>query len=277
MSASFSPRFAGVRRRTALVSGTAMAIAACGLWVPVSASAHAPSAPLSTETFGFLGPVEQPVGVPRGMHVAEVRVIGGKGGSTYSSTARQPKSLVTGGEGAQVSGTIAVIPGQYLTLRVGGYGGDADSNLNPGRGGWGATGNGGRGGGSSSIDGAGGGGASSIEIDGQTIVIAGGGGGGGGLGYTTGIDAGGPGGSSGATVDPGHNGKGPNAGKGGGGRGNGVPAGGGGGNGSHLGGAGGGAGSSEVTSRLTASSVIRGSTKDGDGLISITWKASQSR
>jgi hypothetical protein len=81
----------------------------------------------------------------------------------------------------------------------------ADSNLNPGPGGWSPTGNGGRGGGShgaSPIDGAGGGGATSLAV-------------------------------AGTTVDPGHNGKGPGGGAGGGGS-NGTPGGGSGGNGTNF-------------------------------------------
>jgi hypothetical protein len=247
-----------------------------------------------TETFTYRGPsADQSVIVPGGASVADVRIIGGKGGGAKSGD-----TYITGGDGALVTGKIAVTAGQTLRLRVAGFGGDADGNRNPGAGGWGATGYGGRGGGSSRGDGGGGGGASSIEIGTPAVrvAVAGGGGGAGGMGFAGGSDAGGPGGSTGVTVDPGHNGKGIGAGKGGGGAANGVPAGGGGGNGSNLGGAGGGGGagligggggggggtgggggggggaaSSDVTSLLTASSVVRGVTSDGNGLIVITW------
>lgn len=237
-----------------------------------------------------MGPVAQTVVVPAGVTTADVRVIGGKCGG--SQTPADP--YVTGGDGAQVSGRIAVTAGQVLTLKVAGYGGDADFDIHPGAGGWGATGNGGRGGGASYGDGGGGGGASAVEIGGEMVVVAGGGGGAGGVGiyYTRG----GPGGSSGGTVDPGHNGTGLGAGKGGGGGAESHGAGGGGRNGSNLGGAGGGggagarggaggagggtgggggggggAGSSHYTARLEAPVVVRGGTSDGNGLIFITW------
>jgi hypothetical protein len=282
--------------RGVLAAGTAVVIAAWGAWAPVSglasASARLPAASL-TETFGYVGPVAQAVIVPAGASAAEVRVVGGKGGTTETSG-----RSTTGGDGAQVSGRIAVTPGQVLTLKVAGHGGDPGDYYHPGEGGWGATGDGGQGGINSGAtgDGAGGGGASGLEVDGHTVVTAGGGGGAGGWGVLSFYYHGGPGGSSGATADPGHNGDGPGAGKGGGGAANGQPAGGGGGDGSSFagggggggagftggaggsggalgggGGGGGGAGSSHYTSRLVAPAVVRGSTSDGNGLIFITW------
>jgi hypothetical protein len=285
-----------VGRRGAVAAGAAVALAAWGVSAPVSASASVrrPAAPF-TATYHYRGAVLQTVIVPAGASVAAVRVIGGKGGRARSGT-----SFITGGDGAQVSGRIAVTAGQVLTLAVAGYGGDADGDRSPGAGGFGGTGYGGRGGGSSVEDGGGGGGASSIEICcvPERVVVAGGGGGAGGQGLFGGVDQGGPGGSSGATVDPGHNGKGPGAGKGGGGAANGAPAGGAGGNGSNSGGAGGGGGagltggggggggglgagggggggaaSSDFTPRLEASSISRGTTSDGNGLIEITWNS----
>jgi hypothetical protein len=276
-----------------------MAAAASSLWVSGVVSGQVSRALPVTETFSYRGHLAQSVVVPAGTTVAEVRAIGGKGGGAYENSDHSGE-YYTGGDGAQVSGEIAVTPGQVLTVKVAEYGGDSDYNRNPGKGGWGATGNGGRGGGATHGDGGGGGGATSVEIAGcetcthSLVLLAGGGGAGGGRGYIGG--GGGPGGSSGATVDPGHDGKGPGAGKGGGGGGNGTPAGGGGGNGSNLGGAGGGggagstggsgggggglgggggggggAGSSQITSRLTKHNIIRGGTSDGNGLVSITW------
>jgi hypothetical protein len=262
--------------------------------VPASASVQAPSASL-TETFTYHGAQAQTVVVPEGATIADVRIIGGKGGS-----AKNAGRSITGGDGALVTGALPVTAGQLLILKVAGYGGDAtgyNHDANPGPGGWGATGNGGRGGGGSSVgDGGGGGGASGLQIGGETI-LAGGGGGAGGYGFRGTGDPGGPGGSSGATVDPGHNGSGSGAGKGGGGGANGAPVGGGGGNGTFYGGGGGGgggagsagggggtgggfgggggggggAGSSHLTTRLSGASVVRGSTSDGNGLIVITW------
>jgi hypothetical protein len=245
-----------------------------------------------TETFGYVGPHPQSFTVPAGVYSVEVAVIGGKGGS-----AEVPGYSFTGGDGARVHGWIGVTAGETLTLRVGGYGGDADGNSHPGDGGWGARGSGGRGGSSSSRgDGGGGGGDSSLSVGTELTVLAGGGGGAGGAGFTAVVDRGGPGGSSGETVDPGHNGKGPGAGAGGGGAASLVSSGGGGGNGSSAGGAGGGggagylgggggtggrfgggggggggAGSSRHLPRLIGPSVVRGTTPDGNGLITIIW------
>jgi hypothetical protein len=260
---------------------------------PALASVQSPTASL-TETFGYVGPVAQRVIVPAGASSAKVRLIGGKGGSAKSIGVD-----TTGGDGALVSGSIAVSHGEVLTLTVAGYGGDSNGRAYPGAGGWGAGGYGGRGGSTDgSGDGGGGGGASSLDIDNHAVALAGGGGGGAGSGAYATVDAGGPGGSSGATVDPGHDGKGPGRGRGGGGAANGAPGGGGGGPGNYLGGAGGGggagfggggggdgggvgggggggggAGSSHYTSLLQEPAVIRGTTSDDNGLISITWDA----
>jgi hypothetical protein len=292
-------RVAGVAG-VAGVTGVALTVAAWGVWAPVPASGQAPPAPSATETFTYQGAVSQTAVVPADVSMADVRVVGGKGGGSHSGD-----TYITGGDGAQVSGVIAVTPGEVLTVEVGGVGGDvANNSTDPGEGGWGATGDGGRGGDSDYyLDGGGGGGASSLEIANcegcasSTVAVAGGGGGGGGRGLFSGPYDGGPGGSSGATVDPGHNGKGPGAGKGGQGGANGVPSGGsGGGSGYALGGGGGGggagilggtgggggvsgggggggggAGSSQVSSRLTDPSVVRGSTSDGNGLVVVAW------
>jgi hypothetical protein len=277
--------------RGALVAGLAVAMAAWGAWVPAPVSARPVSARpavLVTETFGYVGPHAQQTIVPEGASVAHVRVVGGMGGSSDFNG-----EYVTGGDGAQVSGPIAVTAGEVLTLKVAGSGGDADVIVFPGGGGWGGTGYGGGGGTSAWGDGGGGGGASTLAIGDHTVVEAGGGGGAGGRGFNV-FTGGGPGGSSGATVDPGHDGRGLGAGLGGRGALNGVGAGGGGGNGSagggggggggagyrgglgggggSFGGGGGGGGGAGSTLRaLPDSSVVRGVTSDGNGLIEITW------
>jgi hypothetical protein len=280
-------------RRGALVAWAAVALAAWGGWLPASASAsgRAPAAPLNDE-FRYVGPgIEQTVIVPAGASSAEVRVVGGKGGSTV------PAGNITGGDGARVTGRISVSPGQLLRMKVAGAGFDVEaSSVSPGAGGWGATGYGGHGGRSSEGFGAGGGGASSLAIGDATVVLAGGGGGAGGAGFSSLFDRGGPGGSSGRTVDPGHDGKGAGEGRGGGGGGNGMPPGGNGGDGNYRGGGGGGggagstggaggggggfgggggggggAGSSYHSHQLEGPSVVRGSTSDDNGLITITW------
>jgi hypothetical protein len=282
----------------ALVGGAAVAVGAWGVWMPASASASVSAAvrpaALRTVTFGYVGPMGQNVTVPAGVTYADVRVIGGHGGSTGGTS-----NFVVGGDGAQVSGLLPVYPGQVLTLYVAGAGGTG-SHGSPGGGGWGATGYGGSGGNGSGLygaAGAGGGGASGIESGPNTFVLAGGGGGGGGTGFDYMFDRGGPGGSSSEFgADPGHNGKGPGAGAGGAGAATGEGPGGGGGNSSYnggggggggagwLGGAGGGgggfgagggggggAGAWHYSLLLRDPRVIRGSTSDGNGLIIITW------
>jgi hypothetical protein len=282
-----------------------LAAAVVVLGVPtISEAATVPEAgPVSavTETFGFVGPVTQTVVVPEGASSALVRAVGGKGGGTWPKQKKQG-DFVTGGDGAQVSGTIDARPGEVLRVQVGEFGGDADSNINPGKGGWGGTGSGGRGGGSSNGDGAGGGGDTRLEIAScetcapAPILVAGGGGGAGGVGVSVSLSQGGPGGSSGSTVDPGHNGKGLGAGRGGGSGGSGSANGLGGGNGNNAGGAGGGAGaglrgggggggggtggggggggaagSSYHWGIVQNPVVVRGATSDGNGLVVVTW------
>ena len=312
------------RRRGARAFRTAVIVAVClgmaelvavvagGALVPGWASAAGPlaaasggqgtaagtDAALQTVEFRYVGHGTQTVVVPAGVVLAQVRAIGGMGGS---APARED---VTGGDGAEATGDIAVTAGEVLHVDVGGFGGDSDGGSHPGGGGWGATGTGGRGGSSSSEDGGGGGGATGVEISDcqacavSPVLVAGGGGGGGGEGVDNWVGKGGPGGSSGETVDPGHDGSGPGAGRGGGGAANGVPAGGVGGNGSDLGGGGGGggagvaggsggdgggagggggggggAGSSQTTSLLRYGRVVRGRTDDGNGLVVVTWSS----
>jgi hypothetical protein len=283
-------RCQGIAGRTLLAAGAAVAITALGAWTPATAAVRSP-APSLTETFGYVGHMPLEVVVPPGVRFATLRVIGGMGGSN-----RQTSRFVTGGDGAQVSGYIAVSPSEVLTLEVAGEGYDADPHAGAGAGGWGGTGDGGDGAHGSYGDGAGGGGATTVEIGDATVIIVGGGGGAGGEGWLPYADAGGPGGSSGTTVDAGHNGTGGGAGKGGGGAANRVPAGGDGGRGSSGGGGGGGggagavgggggagggfgsgggggggAGSSRYSSLLLGPSVIRGTTGDGNGAVFITW------
>jgi hypothetical protein len=259
--------------QAALAVTAAAALAGWGAAAPVPASAAARPAAL-VQTFGYVGAKAQTTTVPAGAFLADVRVIGGKGGSSGKTT---------GGDSALVTGQIAVTPGEVVTVQVAGHG-DSTSSDSGGHGGWGGTGYGGNGGG-----------ASNVEIGSETVVIAGGGGGGGGTGLSS-VYPGGPGGSSGTTVDPGHEGKGPGHGGGGGGASNRVPAGGGGGDGNFYGGGGGGggagfvgggggsggkagggggggggAGSSHYTARLKSATVVRGNGPDGNGQVSITW------
>jgi hypothetical protein len=147
-------------RRGALAAVAAVAMTALGAW-PAAASAVVPGQRTAAVTveFGYVGPHVQHVTVPAGVHAAEVRVIGGHGGSTGGTA-----EFVTGGDGAQITGRLPVFPGQVLSLYVAGHGHNNDRGV-PGAGGWGATGYGGRGGDGSGLfgyGGAGGGGASAI-------------------------------------------------------------------------------------------------------------------
>jgi hypothetical protein len=243
----------GGNRRWALAAGTAAATGAATAALalsgagPASAQAPAPRAAATqavTETFGYVGPETQTVVVPEGTGSAEVRVTGAMGGKTCNDAGTSCETA--GGDGARVSGTIVVRPGQVLAVQVGGYGGNSQGNQNPGPGGWGPTGHGGRGGTASNRDGGGGGGSSSLAIDGQRVAIAGGGGGAGGFGFIDPADSGGAGGNGGMPAGGGSNGSGPGAGKGGRGAGENQTDGGRGGNGSHVGGGGGGGGSGTV-------------------------------
>jgi hypothetical protein len=279
----------GLRRAGRWPVAIVVAAVVVALLVPAAQGAGAVRPRTVTETFHYTGAPETTV-VPAGVDLATVRVLGGHGGRDLYAGG------TVGGDGADVRGRFGVSPGETLTVKVGGYGGDNSDNTNPGGGGWGATGSGGRGGGGSSfVAGAGGGGASGIEAGGQFLVVAGGGGGAGGWGFS---GTGGPGGSSGLTVDDGHSGSGAGAGRGGGGGGHnqssggpgsdGSWAGGGGGGGGAGwvggsggvggalgggGGGGGGAGSSHISSQVERAEIKRGPLDGRDGEITITWQS----
>ena len=129
-----------------------------------------------TFTFTFTGGVQTFV-VPAGVTLLQVDVFGAQGGQGDAS----------GGKGGRVETTIAVTPGETLSLIVGGAGGNSGGSGQPGPGGFNGGGNGGRGDSVFSPTGAffggGGGGASDIRRGGTAlanrIVVAGGGGGGG--------------------------------------------------------------------------------------------------
>jgi len=127
------------------------------------------SAQATTLTYLYTGG-EQTFTVPAGVTTLHVVAIGGAGGS----------SAVSGGAAAQVTGDLAVTPGQILYIEVGGKGKDGASG---GAGGF----NGGAAGGFGGTSAAGGGGGASdirtlpgpsLSPDTRQIVAAGGGGGG---------------------------------------------------------------------------------------------------
>lgn len=127
-------------------------------------------------SYGYSGSAEQYV-VPAGVTQMQVDVTGGSGGETDGATIN----------GADISGTLAVTPGEVLTIGVGGEGGPGEVNY---AGGWGLPWNGSSFSGGAGLHGShstpgdqewsgGGGGASVIATGNQLLVVAGGGGGGG--------------------------------------------------------------------------------------------------
>jgi hypothetical protein len=244
------------------------------------------------------------VTVPAGVSSVLIEATGGSGGAGASETSGAcptDPAMHPGGNGATVTGTVAVTPGQTVEIAVGGAGrtkgcaGATDS-----AGGWGdpdgsSPGGAGRTGYSGTqLASGGGGGATDVSLDGGFVLSAGGGGGGGG----DGIDEGGDGGAAGQTPAAGHGGKGPGAGGGGrggsnsgnpagsgghggwsggegGGGGGGVSAGAGGGGGQvgGGGGGGGGAGSSDHNDGVATDVTVATATAPGDGSVTLTWQA----
>ncbi len=127
---------------------------------------------LQAQTVTFSTPSSAPVSytVPTGVTAIGVDVIGAAGGTSYSNWG-------IGGAGARVQGTLAVTPGQVLSIYVGGKGTNGTSSYSssgtPGGVGGCTGGNAGY------YYGAGGGGSSEIRIGSSRLVVAGAGGGGG--------------------------------------------------------------------------------------------------
>lgn len=233
--------------------------------------------------------------VPTGVTSINIVAIGGGGGGGWGAP---------GGNGGKVTSTLAVTPGQSLTINIGaggggtaseGGGGGASTSINPGTanqiiaggGGGGAGGAGGNGNGSNGTDGAGApgtgghggsggtGGAGGINVGRPTCSAPGAGGNGnGGAGGAGGTDNFSPAGSGGAGVGSGTGGAGahfPGAcGPGGGGGGYG---GGGGGGGANNDGGGGGGGSVGPAGSIIAVSTNRGASNvnGGAGSVTITY------
>ena len=198
------PRLAPAGRPMAALAGLAT-MAAAGLATAAPASAvpghslppggHAVS-DSTTVNFSYTGS-EQTFLVPAGVTSIDVVATGAAGGS--GSTPASGGTGGTGGEGEQVSGTLAVIPGNTLYVEVGGVGTDGTITA----GGTGGFNGGAAGAGTLHTGGGGGGGASDIRTVTSTgtgtlasrLIVAAGGGGGGGGGDCSG-STGGAGGSS---------------------------------------------------------------------------------
>ena len=224
--------------------------------------------------------------VPAGVTSIQLTVIGGGGGGGGNDRlAGSP-----GRAGARVSGTLAVSPGQPLTISVGsgGAGGTSDQGSAPGgNGGINSLGySGGRGSAAGPVPisggGGGGGAASAVLVNGSPAVIAAGGGGGGGGGNHNPGQGVSPGGTSGGIAGSAGTTKGGDGGGAGGG-GGGHPQGGAGGNvgGGDVGGFSGADGQSLVPAGFSlgqgaaggieAIRGVRSSTGGGGGSITISY------
>lgn len=147
-----------------VVAGAALSLLAA-LVVPVAASA----APVATEdvvtrTFGLTGSAQH-FTVPAGVCSVTVDLYGAAGGDATDPVSGLPGP---GGLGGRATADLVVVPGETLTVLVGGRGEDGQRG--------GATSEGGFGGGADG-DQAGGGGGSSVRRHGTVLIAAGGGGG----------------------------------------------------------------------------------------------------
>jgi len=186
------------------VVGAAAALATVGL--VALAPGASPQTEAGSQAFSTVG--EHTFTVPAGVTSVTVEAFGAEGGDGGSCTSGEfcVAAGGTGGRGARVTTTLAVAPGETLSVVVGGAG-EPGADLAGGvaGSGYGAGGDGGASGNDAdgstvSAGGGGGGGASAVVRAGAALVVAAGGGGGGGEGANAGSepDRGGDGGTSGA-------------------------------------------------------------------------------
>src|SRR5262249_1991433 len=133
------PTLARIIKRSSLRAAALFSIGIFG-FTAGSAAAQGP------QFFQFTGGVQTYV-VPANATSITITAVGGAGGDTY---------LYSGGSGAAITGTFAVVPGEVLAVIVGGGGEISPPN---------------------SLSGGGGGGASFVFDATNTLLIAGGGGG----------------------------------------------------------------------------------------------------
>ena len=168
-------------------------LALAGSATPGACRRAGPSCSAGTCTVSFTAPgTGGSFTVPAGVSALSVTLYGGAGGGTSFGGL-----TAAGGDGAQVTATLAVSPGETLGVDVGGAGatGDGQSGL--------VTAGGANGGGNG-FDSGGGGGATDVTAGGSSLLVAGGGGGAGTAqaahaGICTGgpiVAAGGPGGNA---------------------------------------------------------------------------------
>ena len=251
---------------------------------PAETTGRAGAAP-SSVSFVYTG-AAQTVQVPVGVTTAEVDIAGAAGGNNYAHGSSQPAAW--GGKGVDLTVDVPVLPGDTLTVGVGGQGDRNHFAQSPGNGGWALDGySGGRGGSAKNgftgnyLDGAGGGGASVLKVGDKTVIIAAAGGGaaytsdtdgyGGDGGLNQGENGGGLGGYGGSATRPNLAINGASAAHsdaGGGGGGGGYHNGQGGGVGQMFSVGGGGGGSSLVADGVQ---VIATGTSGDNGSVKITW------
>jgi PKD domain len=154
--------------------------------------------PSGSQTFTYNGNT-QSFTVPACVTSIQVDVRGAQGGN--GGNGQYCSNTVLGGQGGRVQATLAVTPGQVVTVVVGQQGTAGNSNCssacNGGAGGYGGLFNGVNGGNTSSgvtASGGGGGGASYVQLSGTAVAIGGGGGGGGANNHGNSSSAGGKGG-----------------------------------------------------------------------------------
>ncbi len=153
--------------------------------------------PPGSQTFSYTGS-PQSFTVPACITSIQVDVRGAQGGN--GGNGQYCSNTVLGGNGGRVQATLAVSPGQVLSVIVGQKGSNGQSFCGPctgGAGGYGGSFNGINGGNTSSgvtASGGGGGGASYVVVSGNNVLIAGGGGGGGANNHGNSSSAGGKGG-----------------------------------------------------------------------------------
>ena len=192
MTRRAAPRRAGSRRhhgrRWALVGALGLL---AGVIAPLVVSGSVAGASTTVLLFSSATPGATTVTVPAGVTSVQITAVGGDGGIGADS-------MSSGGQGAVVTATAAVVPNDALTVTVAANGAN-QTNCPPGA----AGGSGAGTGGSATGCGAGGGGASAVFEGATALVVAGGGGGGSSAYFVGGGNAGGttgqPGSASGST------------------------------------------------------------------------------
>ena len=186
-----------VAKRVGRISLTVALVATGALFAAGAASGAPPAL-----AYSYTG-VEQTYTVPAGVTAVTITAVGAPGGSGPRNTNTTPTpGAYPGGDGASVTATVAVTPGETLYVEVGGPGGSTDCSLDPvvspAFNGGGGNGCGGGGGGASdvrtcSIS------TCSLSSADTRLVVAGGGGGGGGAAHGCVGGAGGQAGDTAAT------------------------------------------------------------------------------